>query len=485
MVFYYSKAGWAANVALFVNVFFIMGVLASLGAVLTLPGIAGIVLTLGMAVDANVLINERIREELHAGKGMKQAIKDGYRNAYSAIIDSNVTTLLTALILGYFGKGPIHGFAVTLGIGIISSLFSAIFITRLIYERQLSKNKIISFSTKFSDNAFKNINWNWLGNRKYFYIFSTLMIVISLGSIVTRGFNQSVDFTGGRTYVIRFDKPVNTVEVQRTLGDAFKENPEVKTFGADNQIKITTQYLIAAEKASEADISATKSLMNNQEPTIDDVVEAKLYTALKDKYLPAGLSFENFIDNYRMSSEKVGPTIASDIKMSAVLSVLFALLVIFLYIVLRFRNWQFGLGAIASLAHDVIFILGVYSLFKDVMPFSMSIDQAFIASILTVVGYSINDTVVVYDRIREFLGLHPKWSKFDTINAAMNSTLSRTMITAGTTLLTLLVMFLLGGEVIRGFIFAMLIGIFVGTYSSVAVASTVMFDTLKKDQKKR
>ncbi|MFA6402349.1 MAG: protein translocase subunit SecDF [Salinivirgaceae bacterium] len=485
MVFYYSKAGWAANVALFVNVFFIMGVLASLGAVLTLPGIAGIVLTLGMAVDANVLINERIREELHAGKGMKQAIKDGYSNAYSAIIDSNVTTLLTALILGYFGKGPIHGFAVTLGIGIISSLFTAIFITRLIYERQLSQNKIIAFSTKFSENAFKNINWNWLGARKYFYIFSGLMIVISLGSIVTRGFNQSVDFTGGRTYVIRFEKPVNTVEVQRTLGDAFKENPEVKTFGSDNQIKITTQYLIASEKASESDISLTKGLMNNQEPTIDDVVEAKLYSALKDKYLPEGTSFENFIDNYRMSSEKVGPTIASDIKMSAVLSVIFALLVIFLYIVFRFRNWQFGLGALASLAHDVIFILGVYSLFKDVMPFSMSIDQAFIASILTVVGYSINDTVVVYDRIREFLGLHPKWSKYDTINAAMNSTLSRTMITAGTTLLTLLVMFLLGGEVIRGFIFAMLIGIFVGTYSSVAVASTVMFDTLKKDQKKR
>jgi len=483
MVFYYSKAGWSANLALFVNVFFIMGVLASLGAVLTLPGIAGIVLTLGMAVDANVLINERVREELAAGKGIKQAIKDGYSNAYSAIIDSNVTTLLTAIILGYFGKGPIHGFAVTLGIGILSSLFSAIFITRLIFERQLAKNKVPVFATKFTENAFKNINFNWLGNRKYFYIFSSLMIVVSIGSIVTRGFNQSVDFTGGRTYVIRFAQPVNTTDIQRTLSAEFGESPEVKTFGENNQIKITTQYLIKEENAPAKDVELAKTLLNGQEPLVDDVVEAKLYSALKGKYLPEGTSFKQFSENYRMSSEKVGPTIASDIKTSAVLSVIFALMVIFLYIVIRFRTWQFGLGAIASLAHDVIFILGVYSLFKDVMPFSMSIDQAFIASILTVVGYSINDTVVVYDRIREFFGLHPKWTSFQTINAAMNSTLSRTMITAGTTLLVLLVMFIFGGEVIRGFIFAMLIGIYVGTYSSVAVASTVMFDTLKKAQK--
>jgi len=371
-----------------------------------------------------------------------------------------------------------------LGIGILSSMFSAIFITRLIFERQLAQNKTPKFSTKFSENAFKNINWNWLGKRKIFYIASSIMIVVSLGSIITRGFNQSVDFTGGRTFVIRFDQPVKTSAIQNILTSELNSSPEVKTFGADNQIKITTQCLIGDEKATVADMAYTKGLLNGQDPTVDDVVEAKLYKALKDNYLAKGTTFKQFTENYRMSSEKVGPTIASDIKMSAVLSVIFALMVIFIYIVFRFRNWQFGLGALASLAHDVIFILGAYSLLKDVMPFSMSIDQAFIASILTVIGYSINDTVVVYDRIREFMGLHPKWNKYQTINAAMNSTLSRTMITAGTTLLVLLVMFILGGEVIQGFIFAMLIGIFVGTYSSVAVASTVMFDTLKKEEKK-
>ncbi len=485
MVIYYSKAGWAANVALFVNVFFIMGVLASLGAVLTLPGIAGIVLTLGMAVDANVLINERIREELAAGKGLKLAVKDGYQNAYSAIIDSNVTTLLTALILGYFGKGPIHGFAVTLGIGILSSLFSAIFITRLIYERQLKTNKRLVFSNKFSQNLFSNVKFDWLGNRKYFYIFSSVMILVSITSIATRGFNQSVDFTGGRTFIVRFDKPVNTNEVQNALTTTLNTTPEVKTFGSSEEIKITTKYLIKEETAPSDAVAYTKQLLNGEEPTIDDVVEAKLYEGLKDKFLPEGTSFKDFIHNYRMSSEKVGPTIAGDIKASAVYSVIFALLVIFIYILFRFRNWQYGLGAIVALTHDVIFVLGVYSMFKDIMPFSMSIDQAFIASILTVVGYSINDTVVVYDRIREFFGLHNKWTKYDVINAGMNSTLSRTMITAGTTLIVLLVMFILGGEIIRGFIFAMLIGIFIGTYSSVAVASPIMFDTLKKSEKKK
>jgi len=483
MLFYYSKAGWAANLALFVNVFFIMGVLASLGAVLTLPGIAGIVLTLGMAVDANVLINERIREELAAGKGIKIAIKDGYRNAYSAIIDSNVTTLLIAIIMGSFGKGPIHGFAVTLGIGILSSLFSSIFITRLIFERGLTKNKLPKFSTKFTEGAFKNINIDFLGKRKIFYVVSSTIILAGIISMFTRGFNQSVDFTGGRTYVIRFDHPVSTLDIQKDLAVQLGDVPEVKTFGESNQVKITTKYLVNAEVAPEADIAMAKKYVTTDEPQVDDVIEVKLYNGLKDNFLPEGTTFKQFITEHRMSSEKVGPTIAADIKSSAFYSVIFALIVIFVYILIRFRNWQFGLGAIAALAHDVLIILGIYSLFYSIMPFSMSIDQAFIASILTVVGYSINDTVVVYDRIREYIILYQKRNRRDVINMALNSTLSRTIVTAATTAVVLLIMFVFGGEVIRGFVFAMLIGVIVGTYSSLFIATPLVFDTVSDDSK--
>ncbi|MCK9206343.1 MAG: protein translocase subunit SecDF [Salinivirgaceae bacterium] len=484
MVSYYSKAGWAANLALFVNVFFIMGVLASLGAVLTLPGIAGIVLTLGMAVDSNVLINERIREELEAGKGIKQAIKDGYSNAYSAIIDANVTTLLTGIILAYFGKGPIYGFAITLIIGLLTSMFTSIFITRMIFESQLSRNKIPEFNTRFTKGLFTHINIDWLGKRKIYYAISTVIMLIAIGSMFTRGFNQSVDFTGGRSYVIRFEKPVNTTDIQEALQDGIGTNPEVKTFGSDNQVKITTKYLIDAEKAPEADYALTKELLAGDEPTIDDVVEAKIYMALKDKFLAEGATFKQFTSEYRMSSEKVGPTIASDIKTSAIWSVIFALLVIFLYILIRFRNWQFGLGAIASLSHDVLVVLGVYSLFYNSLPFNMSIDQAFIASILTVVGFSINDTVVIFDRVREYKGLHPKWTRYQLINAALNSTLSRTIITTGTVLLVMVIMFIVGGETIRGFLFAMLIGFISGTYSTLVIAAPLVYDTMDKSEKK-
>ncbi|PKP09195.1 MAG: protein translocase subunit SecDF [Bacteroidetes bacterium HGW-Bacteroidetes-4] len=486
MIFYYSSAGFAANLALITNVFFIMGVLASLGAVLTLPGIAGIVLTIGMAVDANVLIFERIREELAAGKGIKLAIKDGYGNAYSAIIDSNLTTLITAFILGYFGKGPIHGFAITLGIGILSSLFSAIFITRFVFERTLAKNKEPKFATKISEGFLKNTKIDFLGKRKIFYAISSVLVLISIGSLATRGLNQSIDFTGGRTYVIRFNEPVNTVDVQSALMAELGTTPEVKTYGEANQVKITTKYLVDAEMAPEADMAMATEHLTGDNPDVDDVVEVKLFTALKKgKFLSEELSFKEFISEYRMSSEKVGPTIAGDIKRSAVYSVVFALIAIFLYILFRFRNWQYGMGAVVALIHDVIIILGLYSLTYSIMPFSMSVDQAFIAAILTVVGYSINDTVVVFDRIREYLLLYSKRDRKDILNVSLNSTLSRTFMTSLTTFLVLLTIFIFGGEVIRGFVFAILVGIVVGTYSSLFVATPVVYDTMRRSEKKK
>lgn len=484
MYFYYHNSGLIANVALLVNVFFIFGVLASLGFVLTLPGIAGIVLTLGMAVDSNVLIYERIKEELHNGKGPKQAVKDGYFHAYSAIIDSNVTTLLTGLVLGYFGKGPIYGFAVTLCIGILASLFTSIFISRLIFERMLAKNKMPSISIKLTEHAFKNVHLDFIGVRKYFYVISGSLILIGIVSMFTRGFDQSVDFTGGRAYIVRFDQNVRTIDVQEDLGNVLGEAPEVKTFGADNQVKITTKYLIKEETAPAADAAIATQYTKNNEPTVDNVVEVKLYMALKDKYLPQGTTFDVFMDKYKMSSEKVGPTIAGDIKTSAVYAVIFSLLIIFVYIALRFRNWHFGLGGLVSLAHDVLFVMGVYSLFYSIAPFSMAIDQSFIAAILTVIGFSINDTVVVYDRIREYMVTQQKRPLKDVLNAAMNSTLSRTINTSLTVILVLIIIFIFGGEVIRGFIFAMLVGIGVGTYSSVLVATPIVYDSLMLKQKK-
>ncbi len=485
MIFYYSSAGFAANLALITNVFFIMGVLASLGAVLTLPGIAGIVLTIGMAVDANVLIFERIREELAAGKGIKLAIKDGYGNAYSAIIDSNLTTLITAFILAYFGKGPIHGFAITLGIGILSSLFSAIFITRFVFERTLARNKEPKFATKLSEGFLKNTNIDFIGKRKIFYVVSSILVLISVVSLFTRGLNQSIDFTGGRTYVIRFEEPVNTLDIQSALMAELGTTPEVKTYGEANQVKITTKYLVDAEFAPEADIIEAKKHLIGDEPDVDDVVEVKVYNALKAQFLPEGLEFKEFISEYRMSSEKVGPTIAGDIKRSAVYSVVFALIAIFLYILFRFRNWQYGMGAVVALIHDVLIILGIYSITYSFMPFSMSIDQSFIAAILTVVGYSINDTVVVFDRIREYLLLYSKRNRKEILNASLNSTLSRTFMTSLTTFLVLLAIFVFGGEVIRGFIFAILVGIIVGTYSSLFVATPVVYDSLKRSENKK
>ncbi len=466
MYFYYSKAGIVADLALVTNVFFIIGILASLGAVLTLPGIAGIVLTIGMSVDANVLIFERIKEEITAGKGFKLAVTDGYKNAYSSIIDANVTTLLTGIILFIFGTGPIKGFATTLIIGILTSLFAAIFITRLIFIAWLAKNKSIPFSTKLTETAFKNAKIAFIEKRKIFYVISGVIILAGLASLFTKGLDFGIDFKGGRTFVVRFHEPVNTTDIAKSLKGAFENDaPEVKTFGDNNQIKISTKYLIDSE-----------------DPNADDIVETKLYEGLKS-YLGDNVTYNDFRDNYKMSSQKVGPTIADDIKVAAVWAILFSLIIIFLYILLRFKNWQFGLGAIAALTHDVLIVLSIFSILYGFLPFSLTIDQAFIAAILTVVGYSINDTVVVFDRIREYLGLHPKEDRSKLYNAALNSTLSRTFSTSLSTFFVLLAIFIFGGEMIRGFIFALLIGVIVGTYSSLFIATPVVFDSIKQTKK--
>jgi SecD/SecF fusion protein len=470
MIFYYSrKAGLVADIALIVNMFFIMGVLASLGAVLTLPGIAGIVLTIGMSVDANVLIYERIREELTAGKGIKLAIKDGYKNAYSAILDGNITTLLTAVILYVFGTGPIKGFATTLLIGILTSLFTAIFLTRLVFEWYLNRNKDITYSTKLTANAFKGVTFDWLSKRKIAYVISSSLVILSLVSIFfLRGFDQGIDFTGGRSYVIRFEQTADVPGIKDNLKEVYGQVPNVVIFGDDNQVKITTKYRIE-DDAVEADKD----------------VENKLYEGLKP-YLAENSSFADFNANNKESSQKVGATIADDILYRSLVVITLALVMMFLYIFVRFKNWQYGLGAIVALMHDVIIILGIFSLFWAKLPFSLEIDQAFIAAILTVVGYSVNDSVIIFDRMREYIGLYPKRDRASIINSALNSTLSRTFSTSFSTFVVLLTIFLFGGEVIRGFVFALMIGVIVGTYSSLFIASPIVYDTVgKKGEEKK
>ncbi len=463
MVFFYQTAGVVADIALMINIFFIFGVLASLNAVLTLPGIAGIVLTIGMSVDANVLIYERIKEELALGKGLKLAVNDGYKNAYSAIIDANLTTLITGFILYIFGHGPIKGFATTLIIGILTSLFSAIFITRIIFTNYLAKHDKLAFYSKFTKNTFKNSTIDFIKNRKKGYIISGSMIGVGLLSLIILGLNYGVDFKGGRTYVIRFDQEVNTTEVAENLGKVFGENPKVQTYGQSNQVKIVTKFM-------------TDETVQNA----DSLAEAALYQGLKPM-LKENITIDKFLSDYRQNSRKVGPTIASDIKIAALWAILFSLIAIFLYIFGRFRNWQFGLGAIAALLHDVIILLGIFSLTYAIMPFSMEIDQAFIAAILTVVGYSVNDTVVVFDRIREYVGLHKTRSRKDVYNDALNSTLSRTFNTSISTFIVLLTIFIFGGETIRGFIFALMTGVVVGTYSSLFIATPIVYDSVKDE----
>lgn len=467
MIGYYGKAGLFADVALAVNILFIFGILAGLGAVLTLPGIAGIILTIGMSVDANVLIFERIREELAKGKAQKDAIKDGFNNALSSILDANITTGLTGLILLVFGTGPIQGFATTLLIGILTSLFTAIFITRLFIDAYTKNGKPLTCSTPVTKNLFKNVNINFLGKRKIAYAISAVLIMISLGSLFTNGLNQGVDFVGGRTYTVRFAQDVNPVNIQEDL-IAVYGSAEAKTYGGDNQLKITTKYKVD-DSGSEVDVE----------------IEQMLFDALKPN-LPADMTFEQFTGDHedktvgRMEYYKVSPTIADDIKKSSFWAVLGSLIVVFLYILLRFRRWQFSLGAVAAVFHDVLIVLGIFSLTYRFMPFSMEIDQSFIAAILTVIGYSLNDTVVVFDRIREYFNEHSTWKMSRVINAALNSTLSRTLNTSLTTLVVLLCMFFIGAESIRGLLFAIIVGIVVGTYSSLFIATPVMFDTVKK-----
>ncbi|MBT3560450.1 MAG: protein translocase subunit SecDF [Flavobacteriaceae bacterium] len=468
MIFYYGKAGIYSNLALVFNVILIFGVLAGSDAVLTLPGIAGIVLTIGIAVDANVLIYERVREELYSGKKLKAAIVDGYHNAYSSILDANITTGLTALILKVFGTGPVEGFATTLLIGIITSLFTAIFISRLLVNWDINRGSQFNFSTYFTKGLFRNMSIDFLKYRKMAYILSFVVISSGLFSLFTSGLDQGIDFVGGRTYTIRFDRDMNTEEVRQSTDKVFGSS-EIKTIGSPNQLKISTKYRVD-ENTAEA----------------DEDVQRKLYESL-ETFLPENYTYDQFLNAEnnvgKMMSAKVSPTIADDIKQNSFLAVLGSLVVVFLYILFRFRKWQFSLGAVAAVFHDVLIVLGIFSLTYRFMPFSMEIDQAFIAAILTVIGYSLNDTVVVFDRIREFLNEHSTWEFKKTVNSALNSTLSRTLNTSFTTLVVLLSMFVFGADSLRGLLFALIVGVVVGTYSSVFVATPIMHDTIGKFNK--
>ena len=471
MIFFYQGAGIAADIALLCNVLLLFGVLVSFGAVLTLPGIAGLVLTMGMAVDANVIIYERVKEELAAGKGLSKAVADGYRNAYSAIIDGQVTTLLTGIVLFVFGSGPVQGFATTLIIGIITSVLTSIFITRLIFDDRIKKGKNITFENRLTKNFLKNTHIDFIGARKWSYIISGALILISLVSIFTKGFTYGVDFTGGRTYVVRFDKPVTAEEIRQAAIAEFDGAVEVKQFGGESQMKVTTQY------------------KNNEESSeVDAEVESKLYNALKP-FFAEDLSLNEFkstLDNANgiISSDKVGPTIANDIKRDAIIAVILALMVIFAYIAFRFRGWTWGLGGVVSLAHTAIIVIGFFSLFSGILPFNLDVDQTFIAAILTIIGYAINDNVVIFDRIREYRTLHPNTDIKTNTNLALNATLTRTVNTSVSTLVTMLAIAIWGGESIRGLAVALIVGICIGTYASIFIGTPVMYDATIARQKK-
>ena len=473
MIIFYNKAGIVATIALVTNMFFLIGVIASLGAVLTLPGIAGIVLTMAMAVDANVIIYERIKEELRSGNGISSSIEKGFKNAYSAIIDGNVTTLLTGIVLIMFGSGPVQGFAVTLCVGILTSLFTSIFITHLVIERFMEKSPdSMTFSFKFSENFLRDVNVDFVGKRKAFYTLAGVVLVVGITALAVRGLNMGIDFQGGRTYVVRFDQPLpNTADVRASLAEQFPDAPEVKTYGPSNQIKITTKYGI-----------------NQDNDTIKNEIVEKLYSGTK-QYFKNEITIKEFASTETnplgiISSEIVGPTMAKDIQRDAVIALLVGLLVIFAYIGLRFRKWQFGLGGVIALAHDSLITIGFFALLHGFLPFNMEVDQSFIAAILTVIGYSINATVVIFDRVREYKTLYPKRSLKEQINSAINSTLSRTVNSSGTTLVVLLMMFIFGGEALRGFIFALLVGVAAGTFSSVCISGTILYDLMKRNENK-
>jgi len=484
MILFYHGAGLAADCALLANVVLLFGTLASFGAVLTLPGIAGLVLTLGMAVDANVIIYERIKEEIKAGKGLSKAIADGYSNAYSAIIDGQLTTLLTGLVLFFFGSGPVKGFATTLIIGIITSMLTAIFITRLIFEARVSRGKNITFDNKFTRNFLKNTHINFLAGRKWSYVISGALIVIAIASIFTKGFTYGVDFTGGRTYVVRFDKPVIAEDVRAAVNDVFdaaaaadenvkNASVEVKQFGGDSQMKITTSYKIDDESSS-----------------VDAEIEGMLYEALHGLFANENMTFEDFTStlenpNGIISSDKVGASIASDIRRDAIIAVILALIIIFAYIAFRFKGWNWGLGGVVSLAHTAIIVIGFFSLFTGILPFNLDVDQTFIAAILTIIGYAINDNVVIFDRIRENKMLHPSADFAETVNTSLNATLTRTVNTSVSTLLPMVAIAIWGGESIRGLSVALILGILIGTYASIMIGTPIMFDSTKKAAAKK
>ncbi|MBR5853394.1 MAG: protein translocase subunit SecDF [Alistipes sp.] len=482
VAFFYKAAGWYANLALICNVLLLFGVLVSFGAVLTLPGIAGIVLTMGMAVDANVIIFERIKEELRAGKGLTLAIKDGFSNAYSAIIDGNLTTIITGIVLFFFGTGPVKGFATTLVVGIITSLFCSIFITRVLIEARAERRGTVSFSRKLTENFLQNVKFSFINKRKVSYIVSSVLVVASIISLMTIGLNQGVEFTGGRSYVVKFNETVNIEDVRNSVSaefeavaDAANSSVEVKQFGDDNQVRIVTQYQPEGLEGEEA----------------NDVVDRLLFSALDEYFTIDGFGFNEFrtagdgVSQWGIvSSEQVNESISSEMTVNSIIAVLIALVAIGLYIAIRFRRWQWAMGATIALAHNALLVIGIFSMLYAIMPFNLEVNQAFIAAILTIIGYSINDTVVIFDRIREYIGLYPKRDIKTNIDNAICATLSRTINTSGTTLVTLLAIFIFGGETIRGFVFALILGVVIGTYSSVFIATPIAYDLQRKAGKK-
>jgi SecD/SecF fusion protein len=473
MQLYYNRAGLVANIALFANVFYLFGAFASMGLVLTLPGIAGMVLTLAMAVDGNVIIYERMREEVRAGKAMSIVIKDGFHHALPSIIDGHVTTILTGVVLFIFGSGAVQGFATTLIVGLLLSLFSSIFIARLMCEWMYDKNINISLGNKFTFDALHNIHIDFIGIRKIMYVASGTLIGIGIISLFIRHLDPSVEFTGGRTYIVRFDQNITTTDIRASLTKTFNDAPEVKTFGSQNQVKITTKFMI-----------------DNKSLKTDSIVDVTLFSGLKS-YFKTPITYAQFSEHSNnkqvgeLSSQKVDPTISDDLVKQSFLAVLMGLIIIFIYIAIRFKNWKYGLGGVISLFHDTMVVITMFTLFYGRLPFSLEIDQQFIAALLTIIGYSIMDTVIIFDRIREYNILYPKRDHKQNINDAINTTLGRTINTSGITLVVLIVIFIFGGEILRGFIFALLVGVAIGTYSSVFNATPIAYDLITSSERRK
>lgn len=469
MVVFYNRAGWVSVIALIINVFLLVGVLASIGAVLTLPGIAGIVLTMAMAVDGNVIIYERVKEELRAGASLSNAVENGFKNAYSAIIDGQVTTFLLGIVLIMFGSGAVQGFAVTLCIGIVTSLFTSLFITRLFIDSALEHKRKMNFSFPFSENFLRDSKIDFLGKRKVFYVIAGIALVICIASFAVRGLSFGIDFTGGRTYVVRFDQPVSVLDVRSDLATQFEEAPEVKTYGPSNQVKITTKYKI-----------------DQDGDEVKNEIMQRLYAGCS-KHFATPVTIDEFKSAEStplgvIQADQFGKGVAHDNLIRSIWAVIGGLIVMFVYIGLRFRSWRFGVGSVTALTHDTILVIGIFSLLYGLLPFNLEVDQYFISAVLTVIGYSINATVVIFDRVREYRKLYPKRDIMTHMNDAINSTLARTVNTSGTTFVTLLMMFIFGGEVIRGFIFALLVGVLVGVFSSLCIACAVVYEISGKEK---